>query len=274
MVTVRDAAPEMVRKAFKQAQTERPGRDVHRAPRGRRRARDRRHPAPVNVPRDPDALRRPGPPGGRTSWRRRGTRSCSRAPGVARDGAMAALRRFSERPADPGRDDVPGQGRVPRRPPARAGHDRLHGEGLRELRVRPRRRRGGGRLRPRGVRAGPLEPARRQADHPRPPDGRRGRRELHAWRSGSRGRSASPSTRSPTAATSTRSGGDVPPVKRAAARGARPRRRGRRVPARAGAGRGRHPRGDGPRRTSCSPTRAPRRCGWRASIPPTSRTPA
>ena len=204
IVTVRDAAPEMVRKAFKQAQTERPGATFIVLPEDVAERETDATPAPGERAARPRPLRRPGPPGGprpgpgaapgRARGRRRGARR--------RDGRAAPVLRG---PADPRRDDLPGQRRVPRRPRARAGHDRLHGQGLRELRVRPRRRRGRGRVRPRGVR-------RRCAGTQAATSGSSmstGRwprsTRTTVWRSGSRDRSASRSTPSPRAARSTRS---------------------------------------------------------------------
>ena len=98
MVTVRGAAPEMVRKAFKQATTERPGATFLDPARGRGRAPDcEGTPLKVNTPRGSGAGREPGPPGRCTCWPRRSIPSCWPGPGVARDGATDALLRFSER---------------------------------------------------------------------------------------------------------------------------------------------------------------------------------
>ena len=155
------------------------GRHVPDPARGRRRTPDRRGAAPGERPARSGAVGGPGASGDPRA--RRGG-----APGRARRGRRGARRRdgrarsLQRTPQPPGRHDVPRQGRVPRRPPERARHDRVHGEGLRELRVRPGRRRGGGRVRPRRVRAFPLEPGAGQADHPRPPDRGGGRRALHA----------------------------------------------------------------------------------------------
>ena len=160
MITVDEAVPEMVRKAFKQARTERPGADVPDAARGRRRAGDRRAtPLRVNVPVDP------APSDGQVQRAAEVLESATApvvlaGPGVARDGAMDALVRFSERLQPARRHHVPRQGRLPRRPPERARDDRLHGARLRELRLRQGRRRRGRGLRPRRVRAGALEPRR------------------------------------------------------------------------------------------------------------------
>jgi acetolactate synthase-1/2/3 large subunit len=96
MVTLRDAAPEMVRKAFKQAQTERPGATFIVLPEDVAERETGARPLRVNVPRDPapseDQVRRAAH-----------VLAASRHPvvlagaGVARDGAVDALVRFSER---------------------------------------------------------------------------------------------------------------------------------------------------------------------------------
>jgi acetolactate synthase-1/2/3 large subunit len=95
MLTVPEAAPEMVRKAFKQAQTERPGATFVVVPEDVAERPADGEPLPVNVPRDPapadeqvlravevlEAAEHPVVLAG---------------PGVARDGAGPALIRFSE----------------------------------------------------------------------------------------------------------------------------------------------------------------------------------
>ena len=68
-----------------------------------------------------------------------------------------ALRRV---PRSLGGDDVPWQRRVPRRPSAGPGCDRVHAPRLRELRFRPGRRHRHGRLRAPGVRPGPDQSSR------------------------------------------------------------------------------------------------------------------
>ena len=96
MVTVRDAAPEMVRKAFKQAQTERPGATFIVLPEDVAERETDAVPLPVNVPRDPS-------PSDDQVERAARVLDDARHPvvlagaGVARDGAMDALVRFSER---------------------------------------------------------------------------------------------------------------------------------------------------------------------------------
>ncbi len=204
MVTLPEAAPEMVRKAFKLATTERPGATFIVLPEDVAELPGEGTPLPVNVPRDP------APSEDQVHRAAHVLESATHpvvlaGPGIARDGAVDAADPVLRAPERPGRDDVPGQGRVPRRSPERARDDRVHGPGLRELRVRPRRRRGGRRLRPGGVLAGALEPEPGQADRARPPHGGRGRRALLA-RGGApgfdRGRR---STRSPGRRTCTRS---------------------------------------------------------------------
>ncbi|HYJ61609.1 MAG TPA: acetolactate synthase large subunit, partial [Actinomycetota bacterium] len=90
-----DAAPEMVRKAFKQAQTERPGATFVVLPEDVAERETTATPLRVNVPRDPD-------PSDDQVHRAAHVLAQARHPvvlagaGVARDGAMAELRRFSE----------------------------------------------------------------------------------------------------------------------------------------------------------------------------------
>ena len=97
MVTVGGAAPEMVRKAFKQATTERPGATFLVLPEDVAERADRRALLPVNMPVDPAPGRGPGASRGRTCWPRRENPVVLAGPGVARDGATDALIRFSER---------------------------------------------------------------------------------------------------------------------------------------------------------------------------------
>ena len=95
IVTLRDAAPEMVRKAFKQAQTERPGATFVVLPEDVAERETAATPLRVNVPRDPD-------PSDDQVHRAAHVLAEARSPvvlagaGVARDGAMDELRRFSE----------------------------------------------------------------------------------------------------------------------------------------------------------------------------------
>jgi len=96
MVTLRSAAPEMVRKAFKQAQTERPGATFIVLPEDVAERETDARPLKVNVPRDPSPSE---------DQVHRAAHVVSQAQhavvlagaGVARDGAMDALVRFSER---------------------------------------------------------------------------------------------------------------------------------------------------------------------------------
>jgi acetolactate synthase I/II/III large subunit len=95
MVTLRGAAPEMVRKAFKQAQTERPGATFIVLPEDVAERDAEGTPLPVNVPRDPSPA---------DEQVARAAHVIARAShpvvlagaGVARDVAMASLLRFSE----------------------------------------------------------------------------------------------------------------------------------------------------------------------------------
>jgi acetolactate synthase I/II/III large subunit len=96
MVTLPVAAPEMVRKAFKQATTERPGATFVIVPEDVAELPGEGDPLPVNVPRDPapseDQVHRAA------HVLRTATHPVVLAgPGVARDGAIDALIRFSER---------------------------------------------------------------------------------------------------------------------------------------------------------------------------------
>ncbi len=96
MVTVPAAAPEMVRKAFKQAQTERPGATFIIVPEDVAELAAEGEPLPVNVPRDPS----PAPEQVHRAAHVLETAQhpvILAGPGVARDGAMEALILFSER---------------------------------------------------------------------------------------------------------------------------------------------------------------------------------
>jgi acetolactate synthase-1/2/3 large subunit len=96
MLTLRDAAPEMIRKAFKQAETERPGATFVVVPEDVAELRTDAVPLKVNVPVDPAPAE---------AQVRRASRVLETAthpvvlagPGVARDHATEALVRFSER---------------------------------------------------------------------------------------------------------------------------------------------------------------------------------
>ena len=112
MVTVPEAAPEMVRKAFKQAQTERPGATFIILPEDVAERAGGGAPLPVNVRVDPapsvDQVRRAAARLGG------GAHPVVLAgPGVARDGAVGALLRFSERLNVPVATTFLGKGRLP-----------------------------------------------------------------------------------------------------------------------------------------------------------------
>jgi acetolactate synthase-1/2/3 large subunit len=112
MITLRDAAPEMVRKAFKQAETERPGATFIVLPEDvAERSTDAR-PLKVNVPRDPspseDQVHRAAHVLGQATHP-----VVLAGAGVARDHAVEALRRFSERLAIPVATTFQGKGVIP-----------------------------------------------------------------------------------------------------------------------------------------------------------------
>ena len=150
-VTVGDAVPEMVRKAFKQARTERPGATFVILLEDIADQTTDRTPLRVNVPVDPAPsevqVRRAAGGTDRPMGRR------ARGPGVARDGAMDALVRFSEALNLLVATTFLGKGVFPDDHPNALGNDRVHGARLRQLRLRRGRRGRGRRLRPRGVRA-------------------------------------------------------------------------------------------------------------------------
>ena len=157
LVATPGAVPEMIRKAFKLAQTERPGAVYLAIPEDVEKAPAQGEPLPVNVPR-PTSRPADRSSGRRRCCARRPARSCwpataPRAPG--RPGP-APLRRDA---GHPGGDHVPRQGRVPRRPPAGPGRGGVHAARLRQLRLRPRRPDRRRRLRAAGVRPGPDQPA-------------------------------------------------------------------------------------------------------------------
>lgn len=112
MVTLRDAMPEMVRKAFKQAQTERPGATFIVLPEDVAERETAAQPLRVNVPRDPA-------PSEDQVHRAAHALSRARHPvvlagaGVARDGATDALVRFSERLGIPVATTFQGKGAIP-----------------------------------------------------------------------------------------------------------------------------------------------------------------
>jgi acetolactate synthase-1/2/3 large subunit len=112
MITLRDAAPEMVRKAFKQAQTERPGATFIVVPEDVAERTTGATPLKVNVPRDPS-------PSEDQVHRAAHTLAEARHPvvlagaGVARDHAVDALRRFSEALRIPVATTFQGKGAIP-----------------------------------------------------------------------------------------------------------------------------------------------------------------
>ena len=139
-----DAVPEMIRKAFKLAQTERPGavylavpEDVEKAaaPAGAAAA-GGQHAAPGR------AVGEPGRAGGGRPARGARNPIVLAGHGAARAGAgrgTAPLRRDGS--GVPVATTFHGKGVVPGRPSAGARRGRVHAPRLRELRVRPRRRR-------------------------------------------------------------------------------------------------------------------------------------
>ena len=112
MITLRDAAPEMVRKAFKQAQTERPGATFVVVPEDVAERVTDASPLKVNVPRDPS-------PSEDQVHRAAHALAEARHPvvlagaGVARDLAVDALVRFSERCNIPVATTFQGKGAIP-----------------------------------------------------------------------------------------------------------------------------------------------------------------
>jgi acetolactate synthase-1/2/3 large subunit len=96
MVTLCDAAPEMVRKAFKQAQTERPGATFLVLPEDVAERETQAQPLPVNVPRDAAPAEEQVDRAARVLAGAAHPVVLAGA-GVARDGAGDALVRFSER---------------------------------------------------------------------------------------------------------------------------------------------------------------------------------
>jgi acetolactate synthase I/II/III large subunit len=96
MVTVRAAAPEMVRKAFKQAQTERPGATFIVLPEDVAELEAEGEPLTVNVPVDPAPSEAQVIRAAHVLEQARDPVVLA-GPGVARDGAAEALIRFSER---------------------------------------------------------------------------------------------------------------------------------------------------------------------------------
>ena len=178
--------PEVVRKAFAVAESEKPGathlelpedvmqRPLDASPLPRHApgaARARRQGAPAR--RRPD---RRGPQPARARRQRRDPRA---------RGAGAA--RVRPQHGHPRRRDVHGQGPRRLRGSEGARHGRAPGPGLRDGRLRRGRSRDRDRLRPRRALAQALEPAARQADHRDRLDRRRDRSELRPRRRADRG---------------------------------------------------------------------------------------
>ena len=130
------AIPEMIRKAFKLAQTERPGSVYLGVPEDVEAAfvSDQLPPLEVNTPRADE-------PSPSQIARAAAVLDASERPiilaghGAARSGAGDALLRFSELLGSAGGDHVSRQGRVPRRSPALPRCRRVHESRLRQLRV-------------------------------------------------------------------------------------------------------------------------------------------
>ena len=175
-----DAAiiPEVVRKAFKLAEGEKPGATHIELPEDVMVQRDRRQPAAAQPPGALRAGRARAAPRRRPDPRRDHPRGARRQRRRARQ-RRAGAARVRARHRHPRRRDVHGQGpdparqrqgaRLGRAPVGRLQHGRLR-------RGRPRAR---DRLRPRRALAGALEPAARQADHLHRLDPGRDRRVLH-----------------------------------------------------------------------------------------------
>ncbi len=243
LIATPGAVPEMVRKAFKLAQTERPGAVYLAVPEDVEEADAPRGSAPlrVNVP-------RPDDPAQAQVERAVAILRESRTPvvlaghGAARADASAAVAALRRTARHPGRDDVPRQGRRSRRPSARAGRGRLHASRLCELRLRPGRRHHRRRVRVAGVRSGADQSPRRQADHPHPPVPRRGRRALRRRRRPARGHRPQPGCDRRRGRRGRRAGARPRADSRTARGRTRTRPRGRPVSPCSGADRRRHAR--------------------------------
>ena len=248
LIATPDAVPEMIRKAFKLAQTERPGAVYLAVPEDVEKAAGAggAHAAARSTCRARTSRRRASWRGPRRSCAPPATRSCS--PATVPRGPVRA-RRCS---GSPRRSDIPvattfhGKGVFPDDHPLALGavgfmrHDYVN-FGFDQADVDRRRR-----LRAAGVRPGPDQPERRQEDHPHPPLPGRGRRPLRG-----RGRAAirhqpharrARGRRRAQASVRRRRADPGAPGGRARARPA-----GRPLPARPGADRGRHPRRARPR---------------------------
>ena len=190
------AIPEMFRKAFKLAETERPAAvylavpehidadntdyDLAPLPRNVVRA---EAPSPGQVQRAVEVLRNAKRP------------VVLAGHGAARGDATTALVRFSDELGVSGSKHLPRQGCDARRPPQQHRHPWLHAPRLRQLRIRDGGRRHRGRIRTAGIRSGQDQPGQRQEDHPHPSLPGGGRHALPGDRSASSATSASLWTR-------------------------------------------------------------------------------
>ena len=199
MVTLPVAAPEMVRKAFKQARPNGRARRSSCCPRTSPSARPRARRCGSTC-RRPVAVRGSGASGGPRAGRRRRTPWCWRVPAWPATARSTRSIRFSERLNLPVATTFLGKGVFPDDHPnalgtigfmvkdyANFGFDRADvvvAVGYDLVEYSPER----------------WNPNAGQADHPHPPHGRRGRRELHARGRRAGHRSARRSTRSPRSA--------------------------------------------------------------------------
>ena len=156
--------PEVVRKAFKVAQAQKPGPTHIELPEDVMAATVDAEPLPVQL-----RVRRPEPSARELLEAAAMIRGAANpivlaGNGVARVGAARRAARVRARDRHRRRRDVHGQGAARLRGPARARHRRAAVARLRARRLRGRRRRDHGRLRPRRARAAELEPGPRQDD--------------------------------------------------------------------------------------------------------------
>ena len=242
-----EIVPEVVRKAFKVAESEKPGSTHLELPEDVMARPLDASPLPRHAPVQPE-------PGTRELQRATESSCAAENPiilagnGAIRTHASRALRAFVAHDRDPGRRDVHGQGAARLRGPPRARHRRAAVARLRDGRVRRRRRGDRGRLRPRRARARALESQARQADRRDRHGRRRDRRVLHPrGRAGRRHRPrARPAGRGLPAGRRPRTRRRPPARARARRAARRPRRRP--LPDAPAAGAGGHPRGARPRR--------------------------
>ena len=171
--------PEVVRKAFKVAQAQKPGPTHIELPEDVMAEMVDAEPLPVQL-----RVRRPEPSGeelleAASLIRSAGHPIVLAGNGVARVGAAAALREFARATGIGVAETFMGKGLLDYQRPARARHGRAAVARLRAGGLRGRRRRDHGRLRPRRARAEELEPRARQADRLHRHGLARGRRALH-----------------------------------------------------------------------------------------------